>query len=47
MVGETIANFESYVAVAVGLFAVALFAVIVHEKLDSSQQQQHGAANRQ
>lgn len=47
MVGETIANFESYVAVAIGLFAVALFAVMVHEKLDSSQQQQHRAANRQ
>jgi hypothetical protein len=46
MAGETIANFDSYVIVAVGLFIVGLFAVMVYERSSSKakrdqQQQQH------
>ncbi len=48
MVGETIANFDSYVIVAVGLFVVGLFAVMVYERSDSKfrQHQQHGVADK-
>jgi hypothetical protein len=35
MVGEAIANFDSYIYVAVGLFVVGLFAVMVYEKTSS------------
>ncbi|AIF83133.1 hypothetical protein NTE_01060 [Candidatus Nitrososphaera evergladensis SR1] len=50
MVGEAIANFDPYVGVAIGLFVVGLFAVMVYEKSSSSkskhqQQQQHTAAD--
>ena len=48
MAGEAIANFDSYVIVAVGLFIVGLFAVMVYERSSSKekrdqqqQQQQH------
>ena len=45
MIGETIANFDSYVMVAVGLFIAGLFAVMVYErssaKAKREQQQQH------
>jgi hypothetical protein len=50
MAGEAIANFESYIWVAVGLFITGLFAVMVYEKSSSkskrqSQQQPGSAAN--
>jgi hypothetical protein len=48
MVGEAIANFDPYVGVAIGLFVVGLFAVMVYEKSGSSkskQQQQRAAAD--
>jgi hypothetical protein len=42
MVGEAIANFDSFVYVAVGLFVVGLFAVMVYEKTSSrAKQSQH------
>ena len=46
MSGEAIANFDSYVMVAVGLFIAGLFAVMVYErssakaKREQQQQQQ-------
>jgi hypothetical protein len=46
MPGEAIANFDSYVMVAVGLFIIGLFAVMVYErsstkaKREQQQQQQ-------
>ncbi|HVX02973.1 MAG TPA: hypothetical protein VHA09_07435 [Nitrososphaera sp.] len=43
MVGETIANYGPYVGVAIGLFVVGLFAIMVYEKSSggrSKQQQQ-------
>ena len=47
MVGEAIANFDSYIAVAIGLFVVGLFAVMVYERSSSkSRQQQPAAADR-
>ncbi|AIC16740.1 hypothetical protein [Nitrososphaera viennensis] len=48
MVGEAIANFDPYVGVAIGLFVVGLFAVMVYEKSSSKskqQQQQRAAAD--
>lgn len=47
MVGETIANYGPYVGVAIGLFVVGLFAIMVYEKSSggkSKQQQQQRAA---
>ena len=49
MVGEVIANFDSYVIVAVGLFIVGLFAVMVYERSSAKakreqQQQRTGTA---
>jgi hypothetical protein len=44
MVGEAIANFDSYVWVAAGLFVVGLFAVMVYEKSSSKSKQQQPAA---
>ncbi|WP_415282587.1 hypothetical protein [Candidatus Nitrososphaera sp. FF02] len=44
MVGEAIANFELYVWVAVGLFVVGLFGVMVYEKSSSRSKQQQPAA---
>lgn len=44
MVGEAIANFESYVGVAIGLFVVGLFAVMVYEKSSGKSKQQQRAA---
>lgn len=50
MSGETIANFDSYVMVAVGLFIAGLFAVMVYErssakaKREQQQQQRTGTA---
>ena len=48
MVGEAIANFDSYVIVAVGLFIVGLFAVMVYERSSAKskreQQQRTGTA---
>jgi hypothetical protein len=44
MVGEAIANFEPYVWVAVGLFVVGLFGVMVYEKSSSRSKQQQPAA---
>ena len=44
MVGEAIANFEPYVWVAVGLFVVWLFGVMVYEKSSSRSKQQQPAA---
>ncbi|MDQ3883927.1 MAG: hypothetical protein M3239_00600 [Thermoproteota archaeon] len=43
MAGEAIANFDSYVIVAVGLFIVGLFAVMVYERSSSKakREQQH------
>ncbi|MEO9362405.1 MAG: hypothetical protein ABI348_00760 [Nitrososphaera sp.] len=50
MVGEAIANFEPYVGVAIGLFVVGLFAVMLYEKSSGKskqqqQQQQRAAAD--
>lgn len=39
MVGEAIANFDSFVYVAVGLFVAGLFAVMVYEKTSSRAKQ--------
>ena len=36
MVFESIPNFDQYVVVAVGLFIVGLFSVMVYEKSNSS-----------
>jgi hypothetical protein len=51
MAVEAIANFDSYVIVAVGLFIVGLFAVMVYERSSSKtkreqqqQQQRTGTA---
>jgi hypothetical protein len=47
MAGEVIANFESYIWVAIGLFVTGLFAVMVYEKSSSKakrHQQQSGNA---
>jgi hypothetical protein len=49
MVGETIANFDSYVMVALGLFIAGLFAVMVYERSSAKakqeqQQQRTGTA---
>lgn len=44
MVGEAIANFEPYVGVAIGLFVVGLFAVMVYEKSSGKSKQQQRAA---
>lgn len=47
MVGEAIANFDSYIGVAIGLFVVGLFAVMVYERANSkSRHQQPAAADR-
>ena len=47
MVGEAIANFDSYVVVAVGLFVVGLFGAMVYEKTSSrAKQQQPEAADK-
>lgn len=47
MIGEAIANFDSYVGVAVGLFVAGLFAVMVYERASAkSRQQQPAAADR-
>jgi lysylphosphatidylglycerol synthetase-like protein (DUF2156 family) len=49
MVGEAIANYAPYAGVAIGLFVVGLFAIMVYEKSSSKskqqQQQQQAAAN--
>ncbi|HEX6067644.1 MAG TPA: hypothetical protein VFZ05_02480 [Nitrososphaera sp.] len=47
MVGEAIANFDSYVYVAVGLFVVGLFAVMVYEKTSSRAKQPQSAGDKQ
>ena len=44
MVGEAIANFEPYIGVAIGLFVVGLFAVMVYEKSSGKSKQQQRAA---
>lgn len=44
MVGEAIANFDVYVGVAIGLFVVGLFAVMVYEKTSAKSKQQQRAA---
>lgn len=46
MVGEAIANFDSYIGVAIGLFVVGLFAVMVYERSSSKSRQQPAAADR-
>ena len=35
MVGEVIPNFDSYTWIAVGLFVIGLFAVMVYERFSS------------
>lgn len=44
MVGEAIANFDSYIFVAIGLFVAGLFAVMVYERASSKSRQQQPAA---
>ena len=43
MTGEAIANFDSYVMVAIGLFITGLFAVMVYERSSAKarREQQH------
>jgi hypothetical protein len=44
MVGEAIANYSTYVGIAIGLFVVGLFAVMIYEKSGSKSKQQQRAA---
>lgn len=44
MIGEAITNWGSYVYVSVGLFAAALFAVMVYERASAKSSQKQPAA---
>jgi hypothetical protein len=44
MVGEAIANWGSYVDVAIGLFVAGLFAIMVYERTSAKSSQKQPAA---